>query len=135
MYNPRDCPQVVYTNPNCRRHGHTIKVCYWPGRGKEGQFPPGFGQRGGTRGTGINTQQGGYRPRPTANTTIAKDPEEREIFALMTMDDTEFEVTTSPSLSDPSPPNKPVTNSYNTMGLLGHEIRGVQVVSKNSNRL
>jgi len=53
---------------------------------------------------------------------IAKNPEEREVFALMTMDDTKFEVTTFPSLSDPSPPNKPITNSYNATGLLGHEI-------------
>jgi len=97
-------------------------VCYWLGGGKKGQFPPGFGQRGGARGTGINTRQGEYRPQPTANTAIAKDPEEREVFALMTMDDTEFEVTTSLPLSDPSPPNKPVTNSYNAMGLLGHKI-------------
>ena len=134
-YNPRDYPQVVCANPNCRRRSHTIEVCYWPGGGKEGQFPPGFGQRRGARGTGINTRQGGYRPRPTANTAIAKDPEEREVFALMTMDDTEFEVTTSPPLSDPSPPNKPVTNSYNATGLLGHEIRGARVVSENSNRL
>ena len=40
----------------------------------------------------------------------------------MTIDDTKFEVTISLSLSDPSPPNKPITNSYNAMGLLGHEI-------------
>lgn len=95
---------------------------YWPGRGKEGQFPSGFGQRGGARGTGINTRQGGYRPQPTANTAIVKDPEEKEVFALITMNDTEFEITISPPLSDPSPPNKPITNSYNTMGLLEHEI-------------
>jgi len=53
----------------------------------------------------------------------------------MTMDDTEFEVTTSPPLSDPSPPNKPITNSYNATGLLGHKIQEAQVVSENSNRL
>ena len=55
-------------------------------------------------------------------TAIAKDPEERKVFTLMTIDNTEFEVTTSPPLSDPSPPNKPITNSYNATGLLGHEI-------------
>ena len=60
-YNPRDHPQVVCANPNCRRHGHTIEVCYWPGGEKEGQFPPSFGQREDTRDTEINTQQGGYR--------------------------------------------------------------------------
>jgi hypothetical protein len=36
------------TNPNCKakkRSTHTLANCYWPGGGKEGQFPPGFGQR------------------------------------------------------------------------------------------
>ncbi|KAJ3552016.1 hypothetical protein NP233_g12967 [Leucocoprinus birnbaumii] len=33
------------TNVNCRRPGHSIEDCYWPGGGKEGQFPPNFGRR------------------------------------------------------------------------------------------
>ncbi|KAF9038990.1 hypothetical protein BDZ89DRAFT_1035486 [Hymenopellis radicata] len=36
------------TNPNCKardRSGHWIADCYWPGGGKEGQFPPNFGRR------------------------------------------------------------------------------------------
>jgi hypothetical protein len=36
------------TNPNCKakkRSTHTTTNCYWPGGGKEGQFPPNFGQR------------------------------------------------------------------------------------------
>ena len=36
------------TNPNCKakkRTTHTTPNCYWPGGGKEGQFPPGFGQQ------------------------------------------------------------------------------------------
>ena len=35
------------TNPNCKvkkRSTHTIANCYWPDGGKEGQFPPNFGQ-------------------------------------------------------------------------------------------
>ena len=35
-------------NPNCKakkRSTHTTANCYWPGGGKEGQFPPNFGQR------------------------------------------------------------------------------------------
>ena len=39
--------QLLCTNQNCGRRGHTIANCYWRGGGKEGQFPPGFGQRGG----------------------------------------------------------------------------------------
>ena len=36
------------TNPNCKakkQSMHTTSNCYWPGGGKEGQFPPNFGQR------------------------------------------------------------------------------------------
>jgi hypothetical protein len=36
------------TNPNCKarkRSTHTTANCYWPGGGKEGQFPPNFGQK------------------------------------------------------------------------------------------
>lgn len=36
------------TNPNCKakkRSTYTTNNCYWPGGGKEGQFPPNFGQR------------------------------------------------------------------------------------------
>ena len=35
-------------NPNCKakkRSSHTTANCYWPGGGKEGQFPPNFGQK------------------------------------------------------------------------------------------
>lgn len=36
------------TNPNCKAKKCTTHItanCYWPGGGKEGQFPPNFGQR------------------------------------------------------------------------------------------
>jgi hypothetical protein len=36
------------TNPGCKakkRATHTTNNCYWPGGGKEGQFPPNFSQR------------------------------------------------------------------------------------------
>jgi hypothetical protein len=36
------------TNPNCKAKKwstHTVGNCYWPGGGKEGQFPPNFSQR------------------------------------------------------------------------------------------
>jgi len=36
--------QCQCTNPNCNRRGHTIENCYWSGRGKARQFPPGFGK-------------------------------------------------------------------------------------------
>ena len=46
-------------NPNCKarkRSSHTTANCYWPGGGKEGQFPPNFGQR--TR-ANLTTSTGG----------------------------------------------------------------------------
>jgi len=48
------------TNPNCKarkRSTHTPATCYWPGGGKEGQFPPNFGQkaRANTASSGQNT--------------------------------------------------------------------------------
>ncbi|EDR06651.1 retrovirus-related pol polyprotein [Laccaria bicolor S238N-H82] len=46
--------QLLCANQNCGRRGHTIANCYWRGGGKEGQFPPGFGQRGGARGSTPN---------------------------------------------------------------------------------
>lgn len=36
------------TNPKCKarkRSTHTIEDCYWEGGGKDGQFPPNFGQK------------------------------------------------------------------------------------------
>jgi len=58
---------LVYANPNCNHYRHTIEVCYWPGRGKEGQFSPGFGQRRGTKSTAVNTKQGTLQQIPIAN--------------------------------------------------------------------
>ena len=56
------------TNPNCKakiRSTHTTANCYWPGGGKEGQFPPDFGMRS------------------RANvTTLTSNPERNEHFAL-----------------------------------------------------
>ena len=59
------------TNPNCKakkRSTHNTDNCYWPGGGKEGQFPPNFGQRSkanaATTATPTNTTTS-----PTPNTT------------------------------------------------------------------
>ncbi|KAJ3492188.1 hypothetical protein NLJ89_g11264 [Agrocybe chaxingu] len=63
---------------NCHRRGHTVEVCYWPGGGKEGQFPPGFGKRGGANGSAnmaLNTA-----PASTANAAIIETS-----YALMAM--------------------------------------------------
>jgi hypothetical protein len=47
------------TNPNCKARNpetHTVENCYWPGGGKEGQFPPGFGRANSNANT-TDTQQ------------------------------------------------------------------------------
>ena len=49
------------TNPNCKakkRSTHTTANCYWPGGGKEGQFPPNFGQRTKAQASVANTTSG-----------------------------------------------------------------------------
>jgi len=46
------------TNPNCKakkRSTHSTSNCYWPGGGKEGQFPPNFGQK--TRANVVSSAQ------------------------------------------------------------------------------
>jgi len=51
--NPRN--QLLCTNFNCKRRGHSIENCHWQGDGKEGQFPPGFGWDGGGGGNTLTT--------------------------------------------------------------------------------
>ncbi len=51
-------------NPNCKAKdcgSHWVVDCYWEGEGKEGQFPPGFGQRR-------------KQSQPQANQTTANAP-------------------------------------------------------------
>ncbi|PPQ72484.1 hypothetical protein CVT25_000136 [Psilocybe cyanescens] len=65
----------VCVNANCRRRGHLIEDCYWKGGGKEGQFPPGFGQRGGATGSAANAAGatgGTTQPAPTANVAVVE---------------------------------------------------------------
>ena len=63
------------TNPNCKakkKTSHTTPDCYWPGGGKEGQFPPNFGQR-----TKANIANSTNSTNSTTST-----PEKVEHFAL-----------------------------------------------------
>jgi hypothetical protein len=49
------------TNPDCKakiRSTHTTANCYWPGGGKEGQFPPDFGTR--SRASVATSEQTGH---------------------------------------------------------------------------
>ncbi|PPQ91523.1 hypothetical protein CVT25_008791 [Psilocybe cyanescens] len=62
----------VCVNANCRCHGHLIEDCYWKGGGKEGQFPPGFGQRGGATGSAANAASHTTLPEATANVAVVE---------------------------------------------------------------
>jgi len=66
--NPRN--QLLCTNPNCKQRGHSIENCYWQGGGKEGQFPPGFGRRGGGGGNALTTNMATNTTVAVANTSM-----------------------------------------------------------------
>src|SRR6202522_3174030 len=66
------------TNPNCKarkRSSHTSANCYWPGGGKEGQFPPNFGQRAKAN-VATSTSV-------TASNTASPTPSQAEHFVLL----------------------------------------------------
>ena len=83
--------QLICTNLNYRYCGHIIEVCYQSGEEKEGQFPLGFGKRGGTKDTVVGTRQELSHQIPTTN--VAKTEEEdKQTFAFMTIGDSNIKV-------------------------------------------
>ena len=71
------------TNPNCKAKKQSTYMtnnCYWPGGGKEGQFPPNFGQRAKANIT-ISTTVAA--PTPAINTLT---PAKTEHFVLSAWD-------------------------------------------------
>ena len=79
------------TNPNCKakkRSTHSTANCYWPGGGKEGQFPPNFGQRARANVTSsgnVNTEHFVLSARiadtPGNTEVIVGDPDEHDTEA------------------------------------------------------
>jgi transposase InsO family protein len=70
-------------NPNCKakkRATHTTEDCYWPGGGKEGQFPPGFGQR--SKANAANTTNSTPNTTDNTNSTDKSTNPTCEHFAL-----------------------------------------------------
>ena len=68
------------TNLNCKakkRSTHTTANCYWPGGGKEGQFPPGFGQK-----NRANVAAATPTTTPTPTTAITPATKQPEHFIL-----------------------------------------------------
>jgi hypothetical protein len=95
---------LTCTNPNCKRIGHTIEDCYWPGGGKQGQFPPNFGKRGGTK----PVQQTSANAADTRNASTSTEP---KVFALAAI--TEVDKVPSPAITPipNTPPNTATTTS------------------------
>ena len=68
-------------NPDCKvKKGstHTMANCYWPGGGKEGQFPPGFSQQ--TKVNAITSTSTNTTPTPT--TTAISITKQADNFVL-----------------------------------------------------
>ena len=76
------------TNPNCKarkRSTHTTDDCYWPGGGKEGQFPPNFGHKARANAT-TSTSTTTTTPAPTPSNTSTQPPMQNEHFVLAARD-------------------------------------------------
>jgi len=60
----------------------------------------------------------------------SKDPGDKDVFALMTMDKVDFEITPNMTPCSSKPPDEPITNSYNKIAGQGHKMNKGWVVSK-----
>ena len=72
------------TNPNCKakkQTTHTTANCYWPGGGKEGQFPPNFSQRAKAN-TTSTTPATTTTPTATPSANLATAPGQATHFVL-----------------------------------------------------
>ena len=73
-------------NPQCKvkkRTTHTTDDCYWPGGGKEGQFPPNFSQRAKANVTTSTPTSTTVPPTPNTST---QTPAQNEHFVLAAQD-------------------------------------------------
>jgi len=86
------------TNPNCKariRSTHTTENCYWPGGGKEDQFPPNFGQRSKANSATLTTQHFALsawiskqrRTSITVSMILIEDPDDVSHHTSLTMED------------------------------------------------
>jgi len=100
-------------------------MCYWPGGGKEEQFPPGFGKRGGFRGSAANAQQGGFKSLPTTNATTTGE-ESNQISTCMIMGDSEFKILTISTLNEIHRPDNRTPPSFSVINQQTHNTMGVE---------
>ncbi|SJL13281.1 uncharacterized protein ARMOST_16721 [Armillaria ostoyae] len=85
-------------NPECKAHKcstHNVSDCYWPGGGKEGQFPENFGRNrwnNQANNTSSNTQAGNTTPQ--ANLMVTHIPHIAFMVHVMPIDEDDVEVYT-----------------------------------------
>jgi len=92
-----------------------IDICYWQEEKKEGQFPLGFGKRGGEKDSAVKTRQNGFKSKPTANIATITD-EVEHTFALGTMEETTFKVShILVPIPSKIPNDNPFPSSHNYM--------------------
>jgi hypothetical protein len=103
--------QLVCTNPNCNRQGHTIEDCYWQGGGKAGQFPTWFRKRGGAKGNATPNSSG---QQTSANAAVAgtiAEPNEPKVYALAAITEFDAQVPSTTTVPPPNAPNSPTNTS------------------------
>jgi len=107
-------------------------MCYWPEGGKEGQFPPGFGKRGGFRGSVANIWQKGFKLLSTTNATTTGE-ENNQISACMTMGNSEFKVPTISTLNEIHRPDNRTPLSFSVINQQIHntiEVKSLNDISE-----
>jgi hypothetical protein len=112
--------QLVCTNPNCNRQGHTIEDCYWQGGGKAGQFPAWFRKRGGVKGNATPSLPGQQASANTVVTTTTTDPTEPKVFALAAITEIQAKVPSTTVLPPPNTPNSAITTSRTYCDVVRH---------------
>jgi len=90
-------------------------MCYWPGGGKERQFPSDFEKREDLRRTAFSIRQEGFKLKTKAHITTTDTPNEgnKQVFAYMSTDRKDFKVLAIPTFSANIPHDNPNPCRYN----------------------
>jgi hypothetical protein len=97
---------LVCSNPNCGRTGHTIEECYWPGGGKPGQFPSWFRlKKGGAKGNSNPNIPGQSSANAADTGATANANSEPKVFALAAITEVDAKVLSNTTIPNSSAPN------------------------------
>jgi hypothetical protein len=107
----RNRSQLVCTNPNCNRQGHTIEDCYWQGGGKAGQFPAWFRKRGRVKGNAAPHLLGQQTSANAAIASTTAEPTEQKVYALAAITEIDIQVPSTAIVPPPHTPNSPTNTS------------------------